>query len=56
MNDKEINNKIDIVLKPFMIDDINNRLIEDGEKPIEKELLMQCHFETLDMFLSSLYG
>ena len=33
MNDKEINDKIDLVLKPFMIDDINKRLVEDGQPP-----------------------
>lgn len=51
MNDKELNEAIDAIIKPFMVKSINKALIYNEEEPIEEELLMKCHFETLDMFL-----
>ena len=47
----DIDKKIDAIIKPFMIDSINQALIAKGEEPTEKELLMGCSFETLDMIL-----
>ena len=47
----DIDKKIDAIIKPFMVDSINQALIANGEEPVEKELLMGCSFETLDMIL-----
>ena len=47
----DIDKKIDAIIKPFMVDSINKALIANGEEPVEKELLMGCSFETLDMIL-----
>lgn len=46
-----IDKKIDAIIKPFMVDSINQALIANDEEPVEEELLMSCSFETLDMIL-----
>lgn len=46
-----IDNEIDAIIKPFMVNSINKALIINGEEPVEEELLMKCSFETLDMIL-----
>ena len=48
---ENINDKIDAIIKPFMVDSINKALIANDEEPVEEELLLQCSFETLDMIL-----
>lgn len=46
-----IDSKIDAIIKPFMVDNINKALIANGEEPVDEQLLMNCSFETLDMIL-----
>ena len=47
----DIDKKIDAIIKPFMVNSINQALIANNEEPVEEELLMGCSFETLDMIL-----
>jgi len=51
MNDKELNNKIDEIIKPFMVKSINRSLRYNEDETVDPELLMSCSFETLDMIL-----
>ena len=49
MNDKELNDRIDEIIKPFMVKSINKSLHYNEGETIDPELLMSCSFETLDM-------
>ena len=51
MNDKELNDRIDEIIKPFMVKSINKSLHYNEGETVDPELLMSCSFETLDMIL-----